>query len=146
MRSRTEVNSTFPSITNTKDSRGQVALAIWEQDGRLGGVMQDRSRLEMHRRTDEDATDFVVVDPAIRGGMPVPRGTRLGVYEIADMAIASSLEEILSDFPSLTPELVEHGRVYAEANPLPQEGPGHSMPMPTGDRLLETKTIDPKDL
>jgi uncharacterized protein (DUF433 family) len=51
----------------------------------------------------ERAKNVVIRDPHIRGGEPVIRGTRIGVYEAATMAESASqsqIEEILSGYPT----------------------------------------------
>lgn len=65
------------------------------------------------------AEQSVVTDPDIRGGIPVIRGTRIGVYEVADMLKGASVEEILDNFPGLTQESIESARLYAKAHPRP---------------------------
>jgi len=67
----------------------------------------------------------VISDPGIRGGLPVIRGTRIGVYEIADFCKAETDDYILEQFPSLTLKLLEHAKLYANAHPLPRR-PGPS--------------------
>ena len=49
----------------------------------------------------------IVQDPAIIGGVPVIRGTRVPVYVILEsMESGCSQEDILRDYPSLTPEKI----------------------------------------
>lgn len=60
----------------------------------------------------------VVFDPEIRGGLPVLRGTRIGVYEIADLCTLDPIHEILEHFPSLTAKHLEQASLYAKAHPL----------------------------
>ena len=49
--------------------------------------------------------DRIHIDPAIRIGKPVICGTRITVKDILEyMASGTSHEEILADFPDLTPE------------------------------------------
>ncbi|WP_415256540.1 DUF433 domain-containing protein [Sulfitobacter sp.] len=60
----------------------------------------------------------VVFDPEIRGGLPVMRGTRIGVYEIADLLTLDPIHEILEHFPSLTAKHLEQASLYAKAHPL----------------------------
>jgi uncharacterized protein (DUF433 family) len=46
--------------------------------------------------------DRIVVDPAVRGGKPCIRGTRITVYDILEyLAGGMTEDEILRDFPSL---------------------------------------------
>ena len=48
--------------------------------------------------------DYITIDPSKRGGKPCVRGLRITVHEVLDY-LASDLteEEILEDFPDLTP-------------------------------------------
>ena len=61
----------------------------------------------------------VVDDPGVRGGLPVLRGTRIGVHEAAGLARSGGVEEALAAYPSLTRERVEAALLYAEAHPRP---------------------------
>ena len=47
--------------------------------------------------------DRITIDPAIRGGKPCIKGTRITVYDIMEyLAGDMSEDEILQDFPSLS--------------------------------------------
>lgn len=59
----------------------------------------------------------IAIDPEVRGGMPVVRGTRVGVYEVAAALEADGMEAVLEDFPTLTREDVEAAKIYARAHP-----------------------------
>lgn len=49
--------------------------------------------------------DRITIDPAIRGGKPVIRGTRITVSDILEhFAGGMSHQEILADFPDLSVE------------------------------------------
>jgi len=72
----------------------------------------------MSEPTLQEAAESVIVDPDIRGGMPVLRGTRVGVYEIADMAKFTDCVELLEDYPTLTRGMIACARVYAKAYPI----------------------------
>jgi len=76
------------------------------------------------------AESKVVSDPRIRGGLPVVRGTRIGVYEIADLCRAETDEDILEQFPSLTGTLLEHAKLYANAHPIPRRKGRSDRPRP----------------
>ena len=61
---------------------------------------------------------MVQIDPAIMGGTPVFRGTRIPVYTVADMIEqGTTIEEILEGYPSLTREMVECAGICATAHP-----------------------------
>ena len=64
-----------------------------------------------------DALHRIVEDPKVRGGLPVVRGTRISIYEIADALSADGLEITLEDFPALSREDVEAAALYARAHP-----------------------------
>ena len=114
----------------TKELRRRVMRALLdagEGDGATvfaeGDVTVDLSRalretargLEALRRAKAE----VVEDPDVRGGLPVLRGTRIGVHEAAGLARAGGLKEALAAYPSLTRERVEAALLYAEAHPRP---------------------------
>lgn len=68
----------------------------------------------------------VVEYPAILGGTPVIKGTRVPVYDIAASAAAGiSHERIKAAYPSLTDEMIELAILYAKATP-PRGRPRHS--------------------
>lgn len=67
---------------------------------------------------------LVEVNPQVRAGEPVVRGTRISVQVIADLvAQGAPIGELLEDFPSLTEESLEAAVAYARANPRPTPRP-----------------------
>lgn len=53
----------------------------------------------------EDFRDRIVVNPAIRSGKPVIRGTRITVSDVLEyLAAGMTQEQILADFPDITAE------------------------------------------
>ena len=78
------------------------------------------------------AERMVVSDPDIRGGEPVIRGTRIPVYQIADMMAGETTEEeILEGYPTLGHEKIELAQLYAQAHPRrgrPTLHPWHAPP------------------
>lgn len=65
------------------------------------------------------AQDMVVEDPAILGGTPVIRGTRIPVYDVVASATAGlSRERILAAYPGLDEATLDLVVLYAEANPV----------------------------
>lgn len=80
------------------------------------------------------AESEVISDQRLRGGLPVIRGTRIGVYEISDLCKAETDDNILEQFPSLTPTCLEHARLYAKAHPLPRCKGRSDRPRPPGIR------------
>jgi len=60
----------------------------------------------------------VVEDPAILGGTPVVKGTRVPVHDLAaSVAAGLSRERILSAYPGLDAETLDLVVLYAEAHP-----------------------------
>jgi len=79
----------------------------------------------------ERARKMVVEDPEIRGGEPCIKGTRIGVYEVANMLEqGASQEEILEGYPSLNREQLELATVFAEAYPRRGRPPRHAWHRP----------------
>lgn len=59
-------------------------------------------------------TDRIVIDPNVRGGKPVIRGTRITVSDILEyLAGGMSQEEILADFPDLSVDDIRAALVFA---------------------------------
>ena len=64
------------------------------------------------------ARDMVVSDPAVLGGTPVVRGTRVPVHDVAaSMAAGLPMDRILAAYPLLDAARIELAAMYAEANP-----------------------------
>ncbi len=58
--------------------------------------------------------DRISIDPAIRGGKPCIKGTRIAVHDILDyMAEDISEGEILADFPALSSENLRAAVAFA---------------------------------
>jgi uncharacterized protein (DUF433 family) len=59
-------------------------------------------------------TDWVAVDPAVCGGKPVIRGSRIMVKNILGMVAGGcSISQIVQEYPELTLEMVESALHYA---------------------------------
>jgi uncharacterized protein (DUF433 family) len=82
------------------------------------------------------ARQVVVSDPEILNGTPVIRGTRVPAYHVAaTLAVGTSMEKVLSAYPSINREQAELAALYAEANP--QRGrPRQPTPLPAGAKVL----------
>ena len=69
--------------------------------------------------------DFIVRDPAICAGEPVLKGTRVTLRTVlSSLAEGATVDEIVADFPSLTPQAVLAVIAFADASaeedlPLP---------------------------
>ena len=62
-------------------------------------------------------TDRIVSDPAICGGQPVFRGTRVTLRTVlASLADGDSTETILASFPTLKPEDIQAAISFAAAS------------------------------
>ena len=82
-----------------------------------------RSRLDRLER----ARKMVVEDSEIRGGEPCIKGTRIGVYEVANMLEqGASEEEILEGYPSLKREQLQLVKIFAQAYPRKGRPPRHA--------------------
>ena len=92
------------------------------------------------------ARELVVQDPDLRGGLPVLKGTRLGVYEVAALIKDTSIEEALATYPTLTPDLATVAVLYAEA--YPKKGrPRKAIPVAEeGRTLFSRRSIPVSDL
>jgi len=61
--------------------------------------------------------DYIVTDPAICGGTPVIKGTRVPLRTIlASLEAGDSFEEILKDFPSVSMEALRAVIAFAAAS------------------------------
>lgn len=64
-----------------------------------------------------DYKSHIVRDPAICGGVPVIKGTRVPLRTIlACLAHGDTIEEILEDYPSLAPDDVRAAIAFAAAS------------------------------
>jgi uncharacterized protein (DUF433 family) len=73
------------------------------------------------------ARRLIVSDPAIMGGDPVFRGTRVQVHMIAELVTQGSTQaELLDSYPRLTAEMIRLAPLYADAYPLC--GPNRRLP------------------
>lgn len=88
-----------------------------------------------------DALRRIVEDPEVRGGLPVVRGTRISVYEIADALSSDGIEMALEDFPALSREDVEAAALYAKAHPRTGRPRAGSNPR----RLVSEEIVDLTD-
>ena len=86
------------------------------------------------------ARSMVVNDLEILGGMPVIKGTRVPVYDVAaNVAAGISVERILSSYPSLKREQVGLAVIYAEANPL--RGRPRQRTLPEGAKITSRRVV-----
>jgi len=58
--------------------------------------------------------EYITVEPGKRGGKPCIRGLRITVYDVLDhLAQGETPEEIIADFPELTPEDIQACLAFA---------------------------------
>ncbi len=93
----------------------------------------------------EALDDLVVSDPEIRGGMLVLRGTRIGVYEAADLARHDTRESILEGFPSLTDELIDAAVEFVRRNPRDDADRSRNKTFMFSDRAAEKQRSREED-
>ena len=63
------------------------------------------------------ASERIAIDPAVRSGKPCIKGTRITVYDILEyLAGGMTEEQILEDFPSLTPDDIRATLEFAAAS------------------------------
>ena len=61
-----------------------------------------------------DWQETIVIDPEIRSGKPIVRGTRIATFDILGwLASGMTYEDILADFPELTKEQILACLAYA---------------------------------
>jgi len=66
----------------------------------------------------EVARACIVSDPAVMGGLPVVKGTRIPARTLhAKLKGGETLDSVLDDYPYLGRETVEAAYLYVEANP-----------------------------
>lgn len=96
-----------------------------------------RQRLERLRA----ARALVVEDPEILGGIPVIRGTRVPVYDVAASMVAGMTpRQVAAEYPGLRPEVIELAALYAEANPL-RGRPRRSRSLFDGAVLISSRRV-----
>jgi uncharacterized protein (DUF433 family) len=107
-------------------------------------LREPRRELATSLRELRRARELVVINPEIKGGDPVFRGTRIPVHLIADMQAQGDTEaDLLTSYPRLTPEMVRLASVYAAAYPLrgrPRKQPWHDQ-QPVMEGRRKTATI-----
>jgi uncharacterized protein (DUF433 family) len=71
------------------------------------------------RLYDRAVAELIAKDPAVKGGTPVIRGTRLSVYALRGrIEDGDTAAGILKEYPYLSEEQLEAALLYAHANPL----------------------------
>lgn len=101
----------------------------------LGGIVTE-AMLGLKRWA--EARNRVVEIPDIRGGMPVLRGTRVGVYEAADALAGDGLDAALNCLPSLCREDLEAAAQFEKVYPRTR----HPRSKDDGRRLIDRQIVD----
>lgn len=87
------------------------------------------------------ARRLVEISPEILGGMPVIRGTRIPIYDVAASYIAGeSMARLLEAYPRLDAETIELAGLYGAANP-PRGRPKSTTPLPSGSVLMSERRM-----
>jgi uncharacterized protein (DUF433 family) len=87
----------------------------------------------------EAARAIVMRSPAILGGTPVIRGTRVPLYDVAACVMNGyDRREILEAYPSITDTQIDLAVLYAEANPL-RGRPRAPLVLPEGTVMTERR-------
>ena len=102
---------------------------------------------------------LITVEPGKRSGQPCVRGMRITVRDVLEyLAGGMTLDELLADFPELTPEDVRACLAYAAASEtylprrrrgflLPRSGPPGMIPLPAGaGRWNPERKLAPRSL
>jgi uncharacterized protein (DUF433 family) len=90
----------------------------------------------------DSARELVTTSDDIMGGTPVIGGTRIPVHDVAAaMASGVSVEVLLEDYPSLTPEKLELAALYADANPLRGRPRPLLSSLPEGTRIISEHRV-----
>lgn len=84
---------------------------------------------------------MVVASPDVLGGIPVIRGARVPVYDVAaSVAAGISMDRILAAYPSIDAEKVELAQLYAEANPA-RGRPRHEASLSEHSRIASYRRV-----
>jgi uncharacterized protein (DUF433 family) len=87
------------------------------------------------------ALDMVVESSDVVGGVPVIRGNRVPVHDVAASSAAGiPLDRILAAYPGIDAEKVEPAAIYAEAYP-PRARPQCGGELPSGAIIIADRRI-----
>jgi uncharacterized protein (DUF433 family) len=88
-----------------------------------------------------DLRDWVTAEPAIMGGAPVIKGTRIPVHDVAaSLKAGHRIDEILAAYPRLCEDDVHRAALYAKTNPL-RGRPSVALRPPAGAITREDRTV-----
>jgi uncharacterized protein (DUF433 family) len=84
--------------------------------------------------------EMIVSDPEVLGGMPVIKGTRVLVYDLAASVTAGiSRDRILAAYPTIKKHHLDLAVAYAKARPLQRQT--HRFPTVAGATLVKSGQI-----
>lgn len=90
--------------------------------------------------------EWVVSDPAILDGLPVIKGTRIPVHDVAaSWRAGHPIGQILAAYPRLCDDDVHRAALYAERNPL-RRRPSVAPRPPLGAITREDRTVPFKNV
>jgi len=90
----------------------------------------------------DSARELVTISDDIMGGTPVIAGTRIPVHDVAAaMGSGASADELLEDYPSVTPEKLELAALYADANPLRGRPKPLLSRLPKGAHIISERRV-----
>jgi len=105
-------------------SRARSLASLLQEDWTVRDEFLTIDLAPFVRRTQEGmdrlavARDLVESDPAVLGGMPVIRATRVPVYDVAaSVAAGLPIQRILAAYPALDADKIALAVLFAEANP-----------------------------
>ncbi len=128
VRVNVDVESVPPAIELEGGARLDITASVAEVRARLEAVGRIKTMVEEN--------------PEIRGGEAVFRGTRIPVQMVAGFVKEGiPAEEILEDYPALTPESLEAAALYVELYPRrgrPRQAPWRAR--------VPTHVLNPEDL
>jgi uncharacterized protein (DUF433 family) len=94
--------------------------------------------LSLERLTDARAA--VTVSPDVLGGIPVLKGTRVPVHDVAaSLAAGYTRADVLAAYPSLSDDLLDLAVLYAEA--CPARGRPRGIALPSGAALVSERRV-----
>jgi uncharacterized protein (DUF433 family) len=135
----------------TAEQRRVVAAFVLEKPRartlRMGVLSVDLREVAQETRHGlerlQQARDMVITDRNIMGGVPVFKGTRIPVHDIAAMlANGDRVQELRRAYPTLSREQLELAPIYAKAYPLrgrPRRRPWKQL------QLVSSKKVGPED-
>lgn len=99
---------------STLEPGGELAVGEVVRIDADKALAKARNRLALYDR----ARALIVSDPAVMGGAPVIRGTRITAQSIMGrLEDGDAIDSVLEDYPYLNHDMVEAAALYAKANP-----------------------------